>query len=112
MDILQLDWKRQMGRFIKGLLATRRFPHSPSSTAESSCVTLTASLSILAWRLELRLAMTSASLKRLPNISSAWRESEESWRMMLASVPLVTPSNSSGTGYWSVPRLTFTGGPV
>ena len=98
------------GHEIRRLLAVCvLFPFLPSSTVESSCVTLTAILSILAWRLELRWATLSASWKRLPNISSAWRDREESCRMMLAKVPLVTPSSSSGTAYCSVPRLTLTG---
>jgi len=72
----------------------------PSSTVESSCVTLMASRSILAWRLELLDAIDSASQNRFPKISSAWRDSDDSCRMMLAKVPFVTPSSSSGT--WNV----------
>ena len=72
-------------------------------------MTLTANRSILACNEDDLLATSSASENKLPNISSACRLNELSWRMMLAKEPFVTPSNSSGTGYCNVPRLRFTG---
>jgi len=80
-----------------------------SSTVESSCVTRIAIRSILACRLELLCAIDSASEKRFPNISSACFERDDSCRMILAKLPLVTPSSSSGTGTCRVPRDTLTG---
>ncbi len=93
----------------------------PSSTVESSWVTLIDNRSILAWRLELLkfgrkkisfnvckttgrknrwtnlAAIDSAALNRFPKISSACLDNEDSWRIILDNVPLVTPSSSSGT---------------
>jgi hypothetical protein len=80
-----------------------------SSTLESNWVTFTANLSILACKLEPLTARPSASWNKFPNISSACLESVDNCLMMLAKLPLVTPSNSSGTGRDRVPLHTATG---
>lgn len=83
----------------------------PSSTLLSSCVTLTASLSILAWRELARSLRVTASLASSPKRSSACLERLESCRIVLARVPFVAASNSEGSGNASgmVPRATCTG---
>jgi len=54
-----------------------------------------ANLSIRACILELLEATASASLKRLPNISSACLDNEDNCLIMLANVPFVTPARKN-----------------
>ena len=85
--------------------------HVPSSTVLSSRVTRSARLSIRSWRPSERCASRSASRNSSPNMSSAWRDSDESWRTTFERVPLVTASSSPGrvVSAGSVPRHTAVG---
>lgn len=76
-----------------------------SSTFESNCVTLTASLSIRPCKECVLAAIAVDSLNKVVKIFSACFDSDDNWRITFARVPSDTHSSSLGMSMANDPRL-------